>query len=68
MTSHRPHTGAELDYAERIVRKGFGTPEEAAELCRVPLETLQARLACDPRSARTEAGERRSEVLAPRAP
>ena len=35
----------ELEYAERIVRKGFGTPEEAAQLCGVPLAELKARLA-----------------------
>jgi hypothetical protein len=36
---------ADLDYAERIVRKGFGTPEQAAEMCGVPLTDLQGRLA-----------------------
>ena len=39
---------ADLDYAERIVRKGFGTPEQAAEMCGVPLADLQARLAQEP--------------------
>ena len=36
---------ADLDYAERIVRKGFATPEHAAQVCGVPLTDLQARLA-----------------------
>jgi len=36
---------AELDFAERIVRKGFGTPEQAAKICGIPLADLQARLA-----------------------
>ena len=39
---------AALEYAERIVRKGFGTPEEAAELCGVALPELKARLAQEP--------------------
>lgn len=41
---------ADLDYAERMVRKGFGTPEQAAQVCGVRLSDLQARLAGDPQS------------------
>ena len=40
---------ASLDYAERMVRKGFGTPEQAAQVCGVNLEALRARLAEPPR-------------------
>ena len=36
---------ADLDYAERMVRKGFATPEHAAQACGVRLTDLQARLA-----------------------
>ena len=36
---------ADLDYAERMVRKGFGTPEQAAHICGVKLTDLLARLA-----------------------
>jgi len=36
---------ADLDYAERMVRKGFGTAEQAAQVCGVCLADLQARLA-----------------------
>ena len=36
---------ADLDYAERMVRKGYGTPEQAAQVCGVRLSDLQARLA-----------------------
>jgi hypothetical protein len=39
---------AALDFAERIVRKGFGTPEQAAEMCGVALADLQLRLAQQP--------------------
>jgi hypothetical protein len=42
---------ADLDYAERIVRKGFATPEQAAELCGVALADLQARLAQAPHAS-----------------
>ena len=38
---------ADLDYAERMVRKGFGTPEQAAHICGVKLQDLLARLAVD---------------------
>ena len=40
---------ASLDYAERMVRKGFGTPEQAAQVCGVNLADLQARLAEPPK-------------------
>ena len=40
---------ANLEYAERIVRKGFGTPEQAAQICGINLAELQARLAEPPR-------------------
>jgi hypothetical protein len=40
---------ANLDYAERMVRKGFGTPEQAAHVCGVNLADLQARLAEPPK-------------------
>jgi hypothetical protein len=36
---------ASLDYAERMVRKGFGTPEQAAQICGINLAELLARLA-----------------------
>ena len=39
---------ADLDYAERMVRKGFGTPEQAAHICGVQLSDLLARLATQP--------------------
>ena len=42
---------AELEFAERIVRKGFATPEKAAEMCGVPLADLHARLAQQPQSS-----------------
>ena len=35
---------ADLDYAERMVRKGFATPEHAAQACGIHLTDLQARL------------------------
>ena len=40
---------ANLDYAERMVRKGFGTPEQAAQVCGVNLMDLVARLAREPK-------------------
>lgn len=39
---------ADLDYAERMVRSGFGTAEQAAQTCGIKLTDLQARLARDP--------------------
>jgi hypothetical protein len=36
---------ADLDYAERMVRKGFGSAEQAAQVCGVRLADLKARLA-----------------------
>jgi len=41
---------ANLDYAERMVRKEYGTPEQAAQVCGVSLADLQARLAGEPQS------------------
>ena len=35
---------ADLDYAERMVRKGFGTPEQAAHICGIKLQDLLVRL------------------------
>ena len=39
---------ADLDYAERMVRTGCGTPEQAAQTCGIKLTDLQARLARGP--------------------
>jgi hypothetical protein len=39
---------ADLDYAERMVRKGFGNAEQAAQTCGVRLADLLARLAHEP--------------------
>ena len=39
---------ADLDYAERMVRTGFGTPEQAAQTCGVNVNDLRQRLARDP--------------------
>ena len=40
---------ANLEYAERMVRKGFGTPEQAAQVCGINLADLLARLAEPPK-------------------
>jgi hypothetical protein len=40
---------ANLEYAERMVRKGYGTPEQAAQICGVSLDVLRARLAEPPK-------------------
>lgn len=40
---------ASLDYAERMVRKGYGTPEQAAQVCGINIADLQARLAEPPK-------------------
>ena len=42
---------ADLDYAERMVRTGFGTAEQAAQTCGVKLSDLQARLAREPKQS-----------------
>ena len=34
----------ELDYALRMVRTGFATPEQAAKICGIPLHFLQTHL------------------------
>ena len=34
----------ELNYAERMVRSGYACAAEAARICGVPLDLLQARL------------------------
>ena len=39
---------ANLDYAERMVRKGYGTPEQAVQICGVKMEDLMARLSEPP--------------------
>ena len=39
---------ADLDYAARMVLKGYGTPEQAAQACGVRLSDLQARLTREP--------------------
>ena len=39
---------ADLDYAERMVRTGFGTPEQAAQTCGVSVADLRKRLAREP--------------------
>ena len=46
---------ADLDYAVRMVRTGFGSPEQAAQTCGIRLADLQARLACEPQSYATAA-------------
>ncbi|HUP95763.1 MAG TPA: hypothetical protein VM164_12710 [Burkholderiales bacterium] len=42
---------ADLDYAERMVRTGFGTAEQAAQTCGVSVDDLRKRLARDPQQA-----------------
>lgn len=42
---------ADLEYAERMVRTGFGTPEQAAQTCGVSVDDLRKRLARDPQQA-----------------
>jgi len=49
---------ADLDYAERMVRTGFGTPEQAAQTCGIRLSDLQARLAADPKKSYATAASR----------
>ncbi len=44
---------ADMDYAERMVRNGFGNAAQAAQTCGVRLADLQARLASEPRSYQT---------------
>jgi hypothetical protein len=44
MTNSTRGPEGDLDFAERMVRKGFGTPEQAAQVCGVSLADLQARL------------------------
>ena len=39
---------ADLDYAARMVLKGYGTPEQAAQACGVRLTDLNERLAREP--------------------
>jgi len=41
----------DLEYAERMVRMGFGTPEQAARTCGVNVDDLRKRLARDPQQA-----------------
>jgi hypothetical protein len=35
---------ADIDYAVRMVREGYATPQLAAQACGIPLQTLQAHL------------------------
>lgn len=42
---------ADLEYAVRMVRTGFGTAEQAAHTCGVRLADLLTRLARDPEPA-----------------
>ena len=44
MTNTNSGPEGDLDFAERMVRKGFGSPEQAAQVCGVSLADLQARL------------------------
>jgi hypothetical protein len=41
---------AELEYAVKMVRAGYATAEQAARVCGVKLDHLQARLATQPSS------------------
>lgn len=50
---------ADLDYAERMVREGYGTPEQAAQVCGVRLQDLLARLAQQAQRAGEAAQQRR---------
>jgi hypothetical protein len=44
MTDSTRGPEGDLDFAERMVRKGFGSAEQAAQVCGVRLADLQARL------------------------
>ena len=50
---------ADLDYATRMVQKGYGTAEQAAQMCGVTLAVLQARLAQQPKLRMEEPSRRR---------
>jgi hypothetical protein len=41
---------ADMAYAERMVRTGFGTPEQAAQTCGVDVKVLRERLAREPQN------------------
>ena len=41
---------ANLDYAVRMVRGGYNTPEQAVQLCGIKLSDLYARLAQSPKT------------------
>lgn len=41
---------ADLAYAERMVRTGFGTPEQAAQTCGIDVNVLRERLAHEPQN------------------
>lgn len=51
MTNSTSALEADLDFAERMVRKGYGTAEQAAQVCSVRLADLQSRLASGPEPA-----------------
>ena len=44
MTDNTTTLEADLEYAERMVTKGFSTPEQAAKICGVKLSDLMSRL------------------------
>ena len=44
MTNNMTTLEADLEYAERMVTKGFSTPEQAAKICGVKLQDLLERL------------------------
>ena len=45
MSDNQSILDSDLDYAARMVLKGFGSPEQASQVCGVRLADLQARLA-----------------------
>ena len=47
---------AELDYAVRMVRNGYATPEQAARVCGVRLKDVKERLACEPQPSAEASG------------
>lgn len=46
---------AELEYAEKMVKQGFATPEQAAHICGVKLVDLKKRLAQSTQSSAASA-------------
>ena len=45
MVDHTLTFDADLDYAVRMVLKGYGTPTQAAQVCGVSLSDIEERLA-----------------------